>query len=237
MSPISVSGFNLDVVIENSALGPTYTGYASSFNPGEGTCFYQYGLPGTSYGLPASGIFTSAADGATVFQFQPYTGFNALVLSSDTGLTSGMLTLAAPGLYSRIALLASSASASATSAGTLTINFVDGTSYITTYNAPDWFNNSGYALSGVERISLSTGSTSGAPTNPRFYQTTLDLNALLGADNKPIASFTFGQASFAHSSGIFAVSGEMVIPEPGAFSLLALGALGMGCLRLVRRCG
>lgn len=194
MTPIALSGFNLDVVVESSSAGPPYT-TAAELNPGEGNAFYQSGLPGKSYGLPAAGNFTSGLGDGTVFQFQPYTAHNALVMSSDTGVSSGTLRLAAPAVYNRIALIANSADATASSLGTLTLTFTDGSTFVTNYIAPDWFTATSSALQGVERIALTTGVTEGAPTFPRFYQTSLQLSSIFGASNKPLASLTFGEAA------------------------------------------
>ncbi|MDB6109246.1 MAG: domain containing protein, partial [Pedosphaera sp.] len=110
MTPIIMTGWNLDVIIEKTAVGPPYTSYAAEVSPGEGNAFYQTDLPQYAWGLPPSGAFASLLGDNTIFQFQPYTADNALIMSSATGLTNGTLTLATPATYAKLAILAHSAS-------------------------------------------------------------------------------------------------------------------------------
>ncbi|HXJ11440.1 MAG TPA: hypothetical protein VNH19_04145, partial [Candidatus Limnocylindrales bacterium] len=112
MIPIALTGWNRDVVVESNAVGPPFTAYAVSMNYGEGTAAYQTGLPQYAWGLPPSGAFSSLVGDGPLFQFQPYTANNALLLSPDAGITNGTLTLTAPATYGLISILAHSGNGS-----------------------------------------------------------------------------------------------------------------------------
>lgn len=217
MTPLAATGFNCDLVVEKTASGPPYNSAAVELNPAEGNAYYESGLAVYTGGLPSGGTFASALGDGTRFQLQPYDANNALVLSANTGLSSGTLTLLRPATFSRIAVIANSASGG--DVATLRLNFVDGSSYQTFYNAQDWFNNANFALQGFQRIRLSSGATEGGTTNPRFYQTTIDIAGLLGPANKPLASITFDDVPSAKSTAIYAVSGEVAPDSAPAFKV------------------
>jgi hypothetical protein len=217
-SPIAVAGFNRDVVVERTATGGNTAPYAQAFDVRNSYAFYEAGLSvvsdGSPEGLPQGGAFTSVLDGLTTFQLGPYTGNNVVFMSPTAPL--GVLTLLTPQRYSSLSVLASSANGGGS--GTFVIHFADGSlSSAIGFNAQDWFNNSGAALTHFGRIYLGnlgafhTDDPSG--NFPNLYQTTINLNAL-GLNTNPVTSLTFTRPSGVDVSAntdtaIFALSGTL----------------------------
>src|SRR5438874_324555 len=138
--PIAVTGFNVDVVTENTA-----TPFASGFDGTSATAaaWFEAGIGGHTDGLPNSRTFTNdgtnnTTNTGTVFTFQPYNANNAVGLTAAN--TTGTLTLTTPGAFSVIAILATSGNGGGTS--TAVLNFAGGTTSTITYSATDWNQNS-----------------------------------------------------------------------------------------------
>lgn len=234
MIPVSTAGYNRDVVVESSATSP-FTSFASSFDVPNNLSYYEAGLLSGPQGLPAGGTFTSLFDGTTLGQLQPYGANNVLFLSAQTGPT-GTLTLG-PGAqvpYSSLAVFAASTNYFLESAGALVIHFIGGSdSAPLPFNADDWWDRADYALWELGRVDIVTEEIFDEGSNPRIYQTTLDL-ATLGLNVLPIASIEFTMPLDGGpdtTTGVFGISGEAAgtaaIPEPATLTLLALGGLGL----------
>jgi hypothetical protein len=231
--PISATGWNRDVVVENTA-SPPYSSAASSFDVPNNYGFYQAGLSTGTRGLPASGSFTSLVDGTTAFQFQPYNANNALQLSASTS-SVGTLTLTTPQAYSSLSILAAAANSGA-SQGNLVLHFADASvSPTLQFNNSDWFFQPNPAIKGFGRLDL--GATSAEDNGndfPEMYQTTLNL-AALGLSGKPIVSIDFIDLASdpRESTAVFALSGT-VVPEPGCVGLFSGGIALLAVLRRKR---
>ena len=227
--PIAVTGYNLDVVVENTAVGGSTINYADTWDPDcaliippHSVCFYEAGLVaisiasggGSAVGLPQSGLFTSLFDNATTFQFAPYDSNNVLCLTS--GAASGSLTLNTPAACKSLSVLAASAQGGGD--GTLVIHFADGssspaipfnaTNYLTT-NTPSpgaAITNFGLLITGEYNEFGSADSDSIFPT---LYQTSINLQSN-GYDTNLIASVTFTMPASTNTNtvtGVFALSG------------------------------
>jgi hypothetical protein len=234
--PMAVTGYNMDVVVENTAVGGNTSTYADAFDPACGylsnalqipvpVCFYEAGLLVTNdlqggsvvpSGLPQNGLFTSLADNATTFQLGPYDSNNVLYLTSASN--SGSLYFNTPQACKSLTVLA--ASAQGGGEGALVIQFADGTAssaipfnaanYLTT-NAPG----SGAAITNfgllVTGNYIDFGTVNALSYFPTLYQTPIDLQSN-GYNAKLIDSVTFTMPGGAGATtntvtGIFALSG------------------------------
>jgi hypothetical protein len=234
--PIGVSGFNMDVVVENTAVGGNTYNYADTFDPvfpliapAGPACFYEAGLVAANafggaavLGLPASGLLTNEFDHATTFQLAPYNNSNVLYLTSVSN--SATLTFNTPMACKSLSVLATSAQGGGN--GTLVIHFADGTAssaiafnaanYMTTNNAGPGaaITNFGVLAAGDYNEYYSFDQTYNPEylfIFPSLYQTSINLQSL-GLNTKPINSVTFTMPSGAGTTastvtGIFALSG------------------------------
>src|SRR6266849_7612648 len=207
--PLALTGFNADVVTENSA-----TPSAVRFDGGT-AAWFEAGLGGHADGLPNSRVFvkdgsSGTTNTGTTFMFQPYTGNNVLRLLP--GATSGSLTLVTPGSFTQLAILASSGSGGGT--GNALLHFSNGTTTNITYSAVDWNQNSNppgpAAIGNLGRNenvgTAGTSFTYGKPVPFAMYET--DINLLsLGLSGLTLTSVDFtGLAGSAAVTGVFALS-------------------------------
>jgi hypothetical protein len=249
--PLAVSGFNMDVIVENNAVGGNTYNYADAFDPdypflspAGPACFYEAGLVaadifgGTAVlGLPPGRLFTNEFNHATVFQFAPYNSSNVLYLTASA--PSGSLTFNSPMACKSLSVLAGSAQGGGN--GSLVIHFVNGaSSSAISFNAPNYLTtnspSSGAAITNFGLLVV------GGPFNefdsldpsfavfPTLYQTSINL-ASLGLTQQ-ITSVTFTMPNSTNAScvtGVFAVSGteslSVVSNSPVSF-LTSAGALG-----------
>ena len=212
--PVALTGWNRDVVFENTA-SPT----AMSFDllkerqPDSPLyAWFESGLEGNTDGLPASRRFASAADTNLLFELQPYTNKNVLLLTAAK--PSGKLVLVEPSAYRALFILA--AAGGGDTAATLQLHFSDGKdSEPIACPVPDWWTGSESkltrtpAISGLGRSNGTQGFAYEDHGDDAFglYQIRVDLRSL-GLDKKTVESISFKKGGGDATAGIFAISGE-----------------------------
>lgn len=176
-TPVTVTGFNHDVIAETGTSSLTTTTIALDAVPASNRVMYTNAFRITNGfgggGLPDNGLITNAGDN---YQLADYAGNNALLLQRTQ---TGDLTLTTPAKFSTIRVLAF------TTEGTSLVNvklyFTDGTitNVLTNYGLPDWFNNAAnLVISGFGRCTRATPASSpdGYPINPRMYYINIPLS-------------------------------------------------------------
>ena len=212
-TPVTVTGFNHDVVAEAGTSSLTTTTISMDGPVASNKVIYTStfktlnGFGGG--GLPDNGTIVNATAGT--YQMAAYTGNNALLLQRTQ---SGDLTLATPSKYTKIRVLALSTEGSSLINAKLT--FTDGstTNALTNYTLGDWFNNTtNLVLSGVGRCTRATPATGAGdyPTNPRLYYVEIALSCT--DRQKTLQKVTFTNVTTAGNNApypnaiFFAVSG------------------------------
>lgn len=231
-TPITVTGFNADEVIENNSshFATSADGHAN------GPVFFESGLGGHSDGLPSSRSFTSSGSG-TQFTLQPY-GANGIAANNALRLFDGAtatLTLSTPVSLSSLSILAFTSSGTGSdTALPLTIHFTDGSSLSTTYSAPDWAATSN-AIGGLGRSGVSGTGFSYDTGGTTFGMTETILN-LTSSGTKSVQSLTFtGANDFSTYTTTSVMAVSAAVPEPSTFALLALAASGFALRRRLTR--
>lgn len=220
VSPIRVSGYNADVVVEASSTKPDVLSGATTASMDDGTAnvgntWYEQGYyppqPGT--GLPPAGSeVTSVSAPDHRYILAPSYAANNVVLLDLANPGAG-ITLSTPTAYTALSFLTSAGHGPVTNR--CIVNYADGSSQTNNIVSPDWFDAGAMALCGNGRVKLGKRLVDTSLSDyPRLYSVDLALeNALSPVTN---LSFRFvGGPLYSHAA-IFAVSGAPVSTPPPA---------------------
>lgn len=215
-TPISVTGFNFDVIANGTGL----PGLSTDNDVDGGNYAYisrDYKFNATAaaatVGLPVNRILTNGTNADLKFILQDYTGNNSLRLALQN--TTGTLTLSQPLKLSNVYLAVTSGSTA--SAIDVQVNFADDTNEtVSNISILDWFGTPTTAqpalVSGIGRVSR-TGTTPETGAS-KIFQITVPVSA--ANQSKNVTSLTIknstatGATATAKIPNVFAVSGQVV---------------------------
>lgn len=217
------SGFNADVIANGIGLSTSSTTIAvDNANFAFITADFQATALGTplATALPVNGLINSTATTGLQFQMASYSANN--VLRIPTQNESGTLVFANPLRGSRLFLLLTSGSGTATISGT--INFSDNTTQaLSPSTVPDWFNSSALpvAISGIGRVNLANDVVESPSGNPRLYQ--MEVAILPSNQSKQISGITITKTSIEEGVlNLFGASAEILPTCPSPTGLSAV---------------
>ncbi|MBK1897864.1 T9SS type A sorting domain-containing protein [Chryseobacterium paridis] len=202
------SGYTADVIA--NGIGSSMTSTSTDVD-GVSFAFVarDFQLTSTSspltYGIPTNGTINSVASATPGLSFQlgNLSGNNSLRLVT-TGET-GTLVFGTPKAAFKLYLL--STSGSGTSTVSATITFTDNTTQVlSSISLSDWYGGSNFAIQGIGRINRTNDVLEPNSTNPRLYQSVLNIDA--ANVTKPIQSITIAKSGGTGISNIFAISAD-----------------------------
>lgn len=161
--------------------------------------------PDLTYGIPTDGIINSvvASTPGLSYQLGDLSANNSLKLVAAGD--NGTLVFTTPSAAFKLYMLATSGSGSSTVS--VTVTFTDNTTQtFTNISLADWYYGSNYAIQGIGRINRDTDALDSNTSNPRLYQTVLNIDAANQA--KPIQSVTIEKSSGSGIPNVFAFSAD-----------------------------
>lgn len=224
-TPVDVTGFNRDIVIESSVIpsGCLYSKVTVTMDGGStnrtGNTFYERGFNtnfgATATGLPVAG--STVTDGFHSFTMPPtYTTNNAIYVGNYEGYQVGNLALTTPAAFTGLSFL--SAAGNGPVSIDVTVAHDDGTSEVVNFASLDWFNGSQsfYSLGGrFQPDTLGLNNINQADGNPRISTN----DVVLANTTSPVTNLTFTFLTGGRAA-IFAVAGQAT--AGGVFSPVAV---------------
>ncbi len=201
-SPISISGYNQDVIAESGTSSLTTTTIALDGVPASNKVMYTQTFR-TNVGFTGGGLVDNGTivNGTSTYQLAAYTGNNCFLIPRNQ---NSNIAIATPSNYSKIRLLGFTTEG--TSLLNINLTFSDGTTFtaLTNYSLGDWFNNTtNLVLSGFGRCSRTTPASAADafPSNPRMYFIDIPLSCTNA--QKSLASINVANVTTAGSNAPF----------------------------------
>lgn len=210
-SPIAVTGYNEDIVVEAAAGKPGPLTGVTTATMDDGTnninsTYFEAGYvrPAPACGLPHAGsIFTNVSAADHLYQMAPsYTAPNAVLV--DSNVPTAMLVPAAPVACAGLSFLTACGNGPATLG--CTVRHADGTIESNSFTSLDWFNYSPVASVANGRVYVNTSTVNDLNSgSPRLYAEDIPLSDAASPVVDITLNFLSGSAD-SHAA-VFAVSG------------------------------
>lgn len=211
-TPVTITGFNHDVIAESGTSSLTTTTIPLDGVTVSNKVMYTNTFRITNGfaggGIPDNGTITDAAGS---YQLAAYTGSNALLLQRTQ---TGDLTLGTPAKFNALRVLCFSTEGTSAVNVTLTFTDLSTSNVLVNYALSDWFNNTAnLVLSGIGRCTRATPASGadGFPGNPRMYYMNIPLTC--AEKQKTLQKINFTNVTTAGTNApypntvFFAVSG------------------------------
>ena len=255
MTPVSVTGFASDVIVEAGAteigaidtlLDYMYDPHVTSVGTGDIYGYYEKGLFSAypTWGQPTTTV-NSHCDADTTLRLASFTSSNALLIDGDaSGYETGTLTLVSPGKFGKLALFGTSTQGTKTL--DYTLNYSDATTSTGSISFPDWFSSATNVAINEHsraRFSIDAGdiewvldpNTATRTDGANIYQVNIsNVNPSKTLSSITLTGATTGETVFG-GTAVFALSGEVAVPEPGSFAMVLSGLAALTAYALRSR--